>query len=425
MSLRTCSRLILPAAILWLSSLSAAQATPASSVDSPLIVDQNSHVVVMEFENWFGPNAVTFQGTAAMPWLQSADMQAVGGGYDSADPAVIRTHLAWFEYLGLDAAMIEVTNNVSCIFNSEWFAKKYLTNCTPAFRSYNQTIRNNTGNTYPAWTELGTRLKLIPLLGGIDQDVLYKDLDGKTAFEKEIEYFGGLMSAYPGRNVIYRGKPLMLVFLGAAQDPNRADNPLWFQIEKFLKAHPEIGNKYTFKLLAGYLDSQPGLWKTQGVPTGPVEISPSYGFWSWVDRLNAICTVQPYCPYYPSYNLAGARVENFTASTATAGQNGWGCPNSNAPPYCPDDALRYGADGSYVTFDAFMSYARQLDPIFLIIHQFNEFGPPDEGFDANTDDDIEPANLWGNDLGIVRQQIELYRNGNMKQREEYVPGRDR
>jgi hypothetical protein len=57
-----------------------------------------------------------------------------------------------------------------------------------------------------------------------------------------------------------------------------------------------------------------------------------------------------------------------------------------------------------------MTYARQLDPIFLIIHQFNEFVPPDEGFDANTDDDVEPADLWGTGaLDAVRQQIELYR----------------
>jgi hypothetical protein len=56
-----------------------------------------------------------------------------------------------------------------------------------------------------------------------------------------------------------------------------------------------------------------------------------------------------------------------------------------------------------------MKYAAQVDPIFLIIHQFNEFVPPDEGFDANTDDDIEPANLWGDDLGVVKQQIEVYR----------------
>ena len=56
-----------------------------------------------------------------------------------------------------------------------------------------------------------------------------------------------------------------------------------------------------------------------------------------------------------------------------------------------------------------MASARQLDPIFLIIHQFNEFVPTDEGFDANTDDDIEPANLWGNDLVVVRHQIETYK----------------
>lgn len=163
-------------------------------------------------------------------------------------------------------------------------------------------------------------------------------------------------------------------------------------------------------MIAGYLDSQPGLWATQGTPSGPVRISPQYGFWSWVDRLNTSCTV-PSCPYYPSYNKAGSRVENFTASIATAGsESGWGCPNPNSLPYCSDDSLRFGDNHSYATLEAFMTYARQLDPIFLIIHQFNEYVRPDEGFDANTDDDIEPANLWGfGALVAVRHQIKLYR----------------
>jgi hypothetical protein len=57
-----------------------------------------------------------------------------------------------------------------------------------------------------------------------------------------------------------------------------------------------------------------------------------------------------------------------------------------------------------------MTYARQLDPIFLIIHQFNEFVRPDEGFDANTTDDIDPSNLWESSaLKAVRTQIEIYR----------------
>jgi hypothetical protein len=408
--------------VMLLSLISFASSQMATTLpEGPLVVDHNSHVVVIEYEAWFGPNAVTFQGTAAMPLLQSADMKAVGGGYDSADPTVIKTHLAWFEYMGVDAALIDLTNAVSCIFDSEAFAIKHIASCTTSFRSSMQTIRDNTGNTYPAWTKLNTRLKLIPLLGGSIEDVLEKDTDGKTAFEKEIEYFGTLMEKYPKRNIIYEGKPLMVIFVGAAQDPNRADNPEWFQIRTFLRAHPEIATKYTFKEMAGYLDSQPYLWKTQQIPTGPVEINPSYGFWSWVDRLNPICTVQPYCPYFPVYNVVsdktGSRAENLTASIATAGQNGWGCPNENSPPYCPDDALRYGPDKSYATFNSFMDYAAQVDPIFLFIHQFNEFVQPDEGFDANTDDDIEPANLWGNDLEIVKYQIELYRQRTMCSRE--------
>jgi hypothetical protein len=402
----TSAHLLISSAVLCATSLAAP--------DAPLVVDHDSHIVVMEYEAWFGPNAVTLQGTAAQPLLQSADMQPVGGGYDSADAAVIRQHVAWLEYMGVDAAISEVTNNVSCIFNSEWFTKKYIPNCTPTFRVQNQTIRDNTGNLYPAWTKLGTQLKLIPLLGGIDQNVLYRDRDGKTAFEKEIAFFGSLLKKYPARQVVYEGKPLMLIFLGAAQDPNRADNPLWFQIRKFLRNHPEIAGQYTFRMMAGYLDAQPDLWATQGTPDGPVEINPGYGFWSWVDRLNISCTSSA-CPYYPSYNETGGgsglRVENFTASIATAGvEAGWGCPNSNSLPYCPDDALRFGKNRSYATFHAFMAYARQLDPIFLIIHQFNEFEPPDEGFDANTDDDIEPANLWGHGaLHAVRHEIRSYR----------------
>ncbi|HKM86644.1 MAG TPA: hypothetical protein VJW96_10580 [Terriglobales bacterium] len=200
--------------------------------------------------------------------------------------------------------------------------------------------------------------------GGIDENVLFKDRDGKTALEKEIEYFGARMSEYPDVNVIYRGKPLMLIFLGAAQGPNPADNPLWFKIRKFLKNHPAIERKYTFRMVAGYLDSQLGLWLTQGPPSGPVEIDSKYGFWSWVDRLNTSCTA-PLCPYYPSYNAVRingvSRVENFTASIATAGQNGWGCPNENTQPYCPDASLRF--DENHATLRSTRSWTTRFSSL--------------------------------------------------------------
>jgi hypothetical protein len=338
-------------------------------------------------------------------------MRTVGGGYDSEDPAVIAQHVAWLDEMGIDAVTLDLTNDVSCIFDSLAFVRRYLEHFQGcgALRGDYQQIRDNSGNIYRAWTKLGTRLKVIPLLGGIDGNVLIPDVDGRTAFEKEIDYFGALGSTYPQRTVVYEGKPLMLVYLGAAQDPNPADNPLWYRLRSFLQRRPDLTSRYTFRMIAGYLDSQPGLWAQQGTPSGPIEIAPQYGFWSIVDRLNSACSIN-LCPYYPTYSRAGSRVENFTASIATAGQTGWGCPHSEAPPYCADDALRTDRDGAYVTLAAFMTYARTLRPIFLIVDQFNEFVQPDEGWNAQTDDDTEPANLWGHSaVDAVRAQILQYR----------------
>jgi hypothetical protein len=375
--------------------------------DHPLIVGPESRIAVMEYEAWFGPRAVNLPSNGIRPLLHSMDMDSAGGGYDSADPDVIRQHVSWMEQMGIDAALVDLSNNVSCTFNSEWFVTQYLenSNSCPVLRSAYQVIRNNTGNLYPALTMLRTPLKLIPLLGGIDQDVLYKDLDGKTAFEKEIEYFGKWMRRYPSRSIIYEGKPLMVIYLGAAQDSVAADNPLWFQIRQFLKEHPEITDKYTFRMMAGYLDSQPSLWTKDSTPDEPVQIAAQYHFWSWVDRLKPSCS-DALCPYYPSYNRVGARVENFTAAIASAGQNGWGCPS---PDYCEDASLRFGAEKNYATFEKYMIYARQLDPIFLFLHQFNEFTQPDEGFNADSNDDIEPANVWGESaLRVVGREIWAY-----------------
>jgi len=45
---------------------------------------------------------------------------------------------------------------------------------------------------------------------------VFKDQDGKTAFEKEVEYFLALVcKRYPDLNVIYEGKPLIADFLWA------------------------------------------------------------------------------------------------------------------------------------------------------------------------------------------------------------------
>jgi len=373
--------------------------------NGPLTVDRRSHVVVMEYEAWFGPNAVTFQNAEAMPLLQSDDMQSVGGGYDSTDPKVIQKHVHWMQYMGVDAALIEVTNNVGCIFSTGPVSSKFCSPATESFRESNQTILHNTANLYPAWSKMKTPLKLIPMFGTNSMDLIPEN-NGLTGLQNEALYFSKYMEKYPQLNVIYLGHPLMLIFIGVSTLPS----------EVMAQLHAlGLDSKYTFRVVGGYFDSQPQYWANQTeLPKGPIEIAPQYDFWSWVDRYKSSNNL------YPTYNVLpvssnnprpSRRAENFTVSIATMGESGWGCP---APKYCPDDALRFQNGGwDYATFNSFMPLAKDLDPIFLILHQFNEFSQPDEGWNANTSDDIEPTLTpqgWGySGIHTMHDQIKLYR----------------
>jgi len=381
----------------------------ASIASGPLVATDASHIVVLEYEAWFGPNAVTFQNAEAMPLLQSADMQSVGGGYDSADPHVIAQHVAWMEYMGIDAVTVDLTNNVGCIFSTGPVSREFCNPDTDAFRQSNRSIQSNTANLYPAWTALGTPLKIIPLLGCQTQLDLNKGADGKSGFQKEIEFFGRLDSRYPNLSVIYAGHPLMLVYVGTPVDPT-----VLYRTQAVLR-ESGLDTRYTFRIVGGYLESQPTFWANPNeIPTGPIRIASQYRFWSVVDRL------KPAFRYFPTYSVTPhdpRRAENLTVSLATAGQTGWGCPQ---PTYCPDASLRY-ADGSdferyapqYATLTSFMRLAREIDPTFLIVDQFNEFAQPDEGWNADTSDDAEPTRLpggWGySGIDAIREAIQAYR----------------
>jgi hypothetical protein len=383
-------------------------ASAGGVVGSPLSVGADSHIIILEYEAWFGPNAVTFQDAEAMPWLQSEDMQPVGGGYDSADPHVIQQHVQWMQYMGVDAATIDVTNNVGCIFSTGPVSSKYCDPPDQLFREQNRQILANTGNLYPAWTALGTPLKLVPLLGCQTPLDLVKGSDGKTGIEKEVEYFGGRMNRYPQLGVRYLGHPLMMVYLGTPVDPYILAGCKW------VLHQTGLDERYTFRFTGGYLDSQPDFWNDPGRhPDGPIEIAPRYDFWSVVDRY------KPGYGLYPTYNVipgSGGKVENFTASIATAGPNGWGCPE---PRYCIEDALRFESQGSgYMTLHAFMAVASRLQPRFLIMDQFNEFVMSDEGWNAQTSDDTEPTFLpqgWGfSGVQAVHDELLMYRHGEVK-----------
>ncbi|MBV8372661.1 MAG: hypothetical protein JOY69_05325 [Candidatus Eremiobacteraeota bacterium] len=76
--------------------------------------------------------------------------------------------------------------------------------------------------------------------------------------------------------------------------------------------------------------------------------------------------------------------------------------------------MRYGyTPPTYVALQSFMQLAAQLKPTFLIVHQFNEFTMADEGWDAQTSDDIEPTRPpkgWGyTAVDAVHTAIAAYR----------------
>lgn len=448
------------AAVLLLGAAPAAQGVAGT----PLVVNASSHVVVMEYEAWFGPKAVTFPPPllSPRPLLTSADMIPVGGGYDSEDPNVIQHHVDALTLMGADAAIVELTNNVSCIFDDGEAAvdPAQLNPCgqttaagNRSFKKYNQQIRDNDANIYAAWSQLGTPLKTIPLLACQDNGCLTPysangpvegfgidpcppiagipvgnihgnpAVTGTTSFEKEMAFYGRLMARHPGLNVIYEGKPLVLVFAPPGIDDTRC---IMGKLHRLIVS-TGLAAKYTFRLVGGYFDTDRTFWNEPPgyVPTGPVPLVRGFGsyWWSWVDRLN------PAFAYYPSYTVAPRypRVENVTVSLATAGQYGWGTWPAAciaAPPIDPplttcqpgtdyyvDDSLRDQGGVPYSTFANFMNVANQLQPIFLIVHQFNEFALGDEGWDANTTDDIEPADdgIGYGALTAVQQQIARYR----------------
>ena len=384
------------------ASCSGASPIPTAHEATPLVVGAGSHVIVLQYEAWFGPDAATFADAEAMPILQSADMRRVGGGYDSADPHVIAKHLEWMEYMGVDAASIDLTNNVGCIFSAGPVSPKFCNPASELFRRSNRIIRDHTGNLYPAWSSIGTRVKLLPLLGCQTALDLRRGPDGRSGFQKEIEYFGRLVRRYPALNVIYAGHPLMLVYVGT---------PIDLDILRQVRAILRDGGfeaRYTFRIVGGFLDSQPAVWNDPSqTPSGPIEIAPRYGFWSYVDRHKTRFAL------YPTYSVVPGtdRAENLTVSIATPGQRRWGCPK---PRLCPEDAPRYGPSGShYATLERFMPIALALKPTFLILHQFNEFARPDEGWDADTSNDIEPTRMprgWGyGGIEAARNAIAAYK----------------
>jgi hypothetical protein len=323
--------------------------------------------------------------------------------YYSNDGAILAQHIKWLDELHIDAITAEQTNGGPCDrnFSDEATCTKFMTrlngnaNGQARYSDSITSINDATMMLYREFADNGTDIKLIPLLDGQDVE-MYMPLTSTTesAFDKQIQLYIENMHKFPQLNVIYQSRPLVMVYMGSAQNP--ANPRSAFSLAR--KAVLKYKNTLTIRLMAGMIDSQPSLWSSAPGIAGLHAVKPEYQLWSWLDRLNQAAGLMP------SYTVSGSRVEAFTVSTATPGtkvanrDGGW-----NA-----GDASLY--DGGR-TFEQFLSYAEKLDPIFLFIDQFNEYGAPDQGVDEQHSNDIEPTKQWQFDrFNTVKKMLSDYRS---------------
>lgn len=346
-----------------------------------LNVLSDNHLVVMEYEAWFGPKAVQFEGSAAVPTLSSASMKAVGRvGYDSADPAVIKQHVAWMRQIGVDAIVLDESNAVSCAYAQDIGA--FCGTGGAAFHEHLQAISSNNAAIYDYYRDNKVPLKIIPLLDGQDEKGLVADAGGPCTMEKQLRHFKALMDAHPAQQVYYQGKPLIQIYGGTPFKANMQAG-----INRML-ANTGLASAFTVRFTTGYTDSQSNLYAKVPGLAGVRQMSQN--IWSFLDRFRVEFSL------LPTYSVSGGAVENFTVTSAFTGKSSW------------DDAS-HGLR-SAGTLNAYMDVAKKLRPTFLMINQFNEYVQPDQGNSTSTMNDIEPTNLTGtSSLDLFTAAVKDYR----------------
>jgi hypothetical protein len=412
-----------------------------------LVVDSNSHLVVMQYMPWFGPNAFSFDKSPVTPELSSGSMtnylfdvlnlSAGGlpqdhlnfGGYDSSDRNVIRTHIQWLKSIGVHAILLDHSNQIVCTFadvtETECGRENYLASLA---------IKQNVRAIYEEFAAEGS-IKIIPLLGADSSLVGGNNIQatdnfrGKIALLEQSRFFKDLMYRYPNVNVVYEGKPLQVIFLAVESAKEGA-------IRQVLAP---MNSEITIRIMGGFFESQPHV--NNGIGREGLKKVP---FWSWWDRYN------PQAGLMPTYADSNGRVEAFTAVTAvpstqsaktalkkqsksvtkpyvqpSESESGFGVINwestspqcfyrvseiNNCPPptqYLP--GVRKYQNGE--TLASYFQIAKKIQPTFLFVHQFNGFVIGDSGVDIETSTDLEPTVEWGHSrLFKVAQLIADYKN---------------
>lgn len=197
------------------------------------IVDDPNHLVIMEYETWFGPGYAKWGKEEATPLL---------GLYSSLDPRILRQHALWFNEMGFNAVELDWTNNLTKPFPDS-AAKECIAATNLLFQVY---------------SKMAQHPKVLFLVG--PEHNLWrnqKDVYAGPWFKEQMNFLYDHYihnPQYQNMIVTYLGKPLMLLYLNGP----RTGPP------------PEIHDpRFTIRYVGAWLQTTH---------------QEKYGVWSWYDQ---------------------------------------------------------------------------------------------------------------------------------------------
>ncbi|HEX5481887.1 MAG TPA: hypothetical protein VFZ08_04600 [Terriglobia bacterium] len=197
------------------------------------IVDDPNHLVIMEYETWFGPGYAKWGKEEAVPIL---------GRYSSLDPRILRQHALWFDEMGFNVVELDWTNNLTKPFPDS-AAKE----CIAA-----------TNELYKVYSAMAQHPKILFLVGPEHNRWMNrKDIYAGPWFKEQLNFLYEHYvnnPKYREMYVKYEGKPLILLYLNGPRA-----GPL-----------PDIqDSRFTIRYVGAWLQTTH---------------AEKYGAWSWYDQ---------------------------------------------------------------------------------------------------------------------------------------------
>lgn len=235
------------------------------------IIEDPNHLVIMEYETWFGPGYAQWGHEEATPIL---------GRYSSLDPRVLRQQALWFDELGINIVETDWTNNLTAAFPTPQ-AKECIRATDELFRVY---------------ASMKQHPKILFLMG--PEHNLWmgtKDVYDGPWYKEQLNYvYDHYINnpQYRDMYLTYEGKPFLLLYLNGPR----------------MGVPPEIHDaRFTIRYVGAWLQTTH---------------QEKYGVWSWYDQTpipvmhDGIVEAMTVTDGYPAVHQTATKLDNWLAQDA-------------------------------------------------------------------------------------------------------------